>query len=84
MPRSAISADMLHQITGCCHEVGCWMCLLRNTQALAEDFTLVCVLGSGNDYLPGTRGLQTIPSAGKGGLWTDYLQMRATDTWAGR
>ena len=54
------------------------------SQALAEDLTLVCVLGSGNDYMPATRGLQTIPSSGKGGLWSDYLQLRSSKAWANR
>ena len=56
----------------------------RAAQALAEDLTLVCMLGSGNDYMPGTRGLQTIPASGNGGLWQDYLQMRASKAWAHR
>jgi len=53
-------------------------------QALAEDLTLVCMMGSGNDYMPGTRGLTTIPASGSGGLWQVYLQMRSMKAWAHR
>ena len=66
------------------HELCRSTCVHGALQALAEDLTLVCVLGSGNDYMPATRGLQTIPSSGKGGLWSDYLQLRSSKAWADR
>lgn len=55
-------------------------------QAVAEDLTVASMLGSGNDYLPGVKGLpQLVPVRGSSaGLWDAYLKLRASPTWAHR
>ena len=55
-------------------------------QGLSEDLTIVSMLGSGNDYLPGVNGMaQLIPVRGaNAGLWSVYLKLRRSPAWAHR
>lgn len=63
--------------------------LLKNDPArddisiLARDLTLLAILSSGNDYLPGCQGL-TLKDNSRPGLWNLYLDMRRQPEWFGQ
>jgi hypothetical protein len=65
------------------------MSLLENDPArddissLARDLTLLAILSSGNDYLPGCQGL-TLKDNSRPGLWNLYLDMRRQPEWHGQ
>lgn len=50
---------------------------------LARDLTLLAILSSGNDYLPGCQGL-TLKDNTRPGLWNLYLDMRRQPEWFGQ
>ena len=50
---------------------------------LARDLTLLAILSSGNDYLPGCQGL-TLKDNTRPGLWNLYLDMRRQEAWFGQ
>lgn len=51
--------------------------------SLARDLTLLAILSSGNDYLPGCQGL-TLKDNTRPGLWNLYLDMRRQPEWFGQ
>jgi hypothetical protein len=45
------------------------------------DLALLAIICSGNDYLPGVRGVSL---TGNGGLWEAYRRLRGTARWGAR
>lgn len=54
-----------------------------DVSSLARDLTLLAILSSGNDYLPGCQGL-TLKDNTRPGLWNLYLDMRRQPEWHGQ
>ena len=54
-----------------------------DVSSLARDLTLLAILSSGNDYLPGCQGL-TLKDNTRPGLWNLYLDMRRQAEWRGQ
>ena len=54
-----------------------------DVSSLARDLTLLAILSSGNDYLPGCQGL-TLKDNTRPGLWNLYLDMRRQEAWFGQ
>lgn len=54
-----------------------------DVSSLARDLTLLAILSSGNDYLPGCQGL-TLKDNTRPGLWNLYLDMRRQEEWRGQ
>jgi hypothetical protein len=55
----------------------------EDVSILARDLTLLAILSSGNDYLPGCQGL-TLKDNTRPGLWNLYLDMRRQPEWFGQ
>lgn len=55
----------------------------EDTSSLARDLTIIAILCSGNDYLPGCQGL-TLKDYMRPGLWNLYLDMRRQPEWFGQ
>jgi hypothetical protein len=45
------------------------------------DLALLAIICSGNDYLPGIRGISL---HGSGGLWGRYTKLRSSEEWGAR
>ncbi|KAI8102885.1 hypothetical protein M9434_005677 [Picochlorum sp. BPE23] len=54
-----------------------------DVSGLARDLTLLAILSSGNDYLPGCQGL-TLKDNSRPGIWNLYLDMRRQPEWMGQ
>ena len=54
-----------------------------NAQALKLDLAACVIISSGNDYLPGVRGLLPVKSGLKE-LWAAYLAVRASKRYSAR
>ena len=50
-------------------------------EGASADLALLSILGSGNDYLPGMRGVPREGGGGAKGLWARYLQLRSMPLW---